>query len=153
MRDQRKQRIQSVFKDKLRHIKILRVYLTKNPLEQGSTKLQVVRSTPNLGAREKLLQRKGRSKVRKLLIHYKAQLSVSNSLSLHLVFFFFFAVAMFLGFFSFFLMWTILKVYIKYDTILFLFSFWVFWGTTRHLGSQLLKQGWNSHPLHWKAKS
>lgn len=37
------------FKDKLRHIKTLRAYLSKKQCEEGSAKLQVVRQTPVTG--------------------------------------------------------------------------------------------------------
>lgn len=42
-----------ILKDKLRHIKIVRVYLSKNLFNCGSTKLEVVRSTPPMETREK----------------------------------------------------------------------------------------------------
>lgn len=45
---------------------ILRVYLSKNPFKSGSTELEVVTSASLKGARERLIQRKYRSKERKL---------------------------------------------------------------------------------------
>lgn len=56
-----------VLKDKLRHIRILGIYLSKNIFKSGSTPLDVIRSIPSMEPEEKLLQRKGRSTVRKLL--------------------------------------------------------------------------------------
>lgn len=56
-------------KDELRYIKssksifkIVRVYSSKNLFESGSAKPEVVRSPPWIGAGERLLWRKGRSK-------------------------------------------------------------------------------------------
>lgn len=50
-----------VVEDKLRHIRNLRISLSKNPLEWGRTKPQIVRSTPQTEARERLIQRKCRN--------------------------------------------------------------------------------------------
>ena len=49
-------------------------------------------------------------------------------------------------------MWTIFKVFIEFVTTLPLFYVLVFLAP-RHVGSQLLNQESNLHPLHWKAKS
>ena len=51
----------------------------------------------------------------------------------------------------FFLMWTIFKVFIETVTILLLFYVLVFLAK-RHVGSLLSRQGWNLHPLCWKAE-
>ena len=54
--------------------------------------------------------------------------------------------------FKIFLRWTISKVFIPSVTTLpplLCFGF----SAERHGGSQLPSQGWNTHPLHWKAKS
>ena len=59
-----------LLKDKQVYYKILGVYLSNNRLVSGSAKPEGVRSTPPTGARERLLWRKGRSKVKKLLIGY-----------------------------------------------------------------------------------
>lgn len=47
-----------ILKDKLRHIKIVRVYLSKNLFNCGSTKPEVVRSTLLTGARGKTFTEK-----------------------------------------------------------------------------------------------
>ena len=48
-------------------------------------------------------------------------------------------------------MWTIFKVFIETVTILLLFYVLVFLAK-RHVGSLLSHQGWNLHPLCWKAE-
>lgn len=55
-----------LFKDKLRHIKILRIYLSKTLIQMGSIKTEVVRSTPVKAAGVKPVYRRGRSRKRKL---------------------------------------------------------------------------------------
>lgn len=49
---------------------MLRVHVSKNKVRSGSTKLEVDRSASSTRAWKRLLQRKGRSKVRKLLTGY-----------------------------------------------------------------------------------
>ena len=46
-----------LFKDKLRYIKNDKVYLSKNLFELGNTQLEVVRNTPQTGARGKTFYR------------------------------------------------------------------------------------------------
>lgn len=48
-----------VLKDKLRRIKILRIYLSTDPFELGSTKLEMVRSPPLTGAWRKAEAKQG----------------------------------------------------------------------------------------------
>ena len=49
-------------------------------------------------------------------------------------------------------MWTVFKVFIECVTILLLFYILVFW--PRGMWESLLPyQGWNPHPLYWKAES
>ena len=62
------------------------------------------------------------------------------------------------AFFSLFLMWTILKLFTEFVTILFLFYVFVFFGcclflVMGHVGSELLDWGLNLYPLHRKANS
>ena len=45
-------------------------------------------------------------------------------------------------------MWTILKIFTEFLTVLLLFYAVVSWS-----GSQLPDQGLNPHSLHWKVKS
>ena len=62
--------------------------------------------------------------------------------------------ALILTFLNIFLMWTILKIFIVFVTILFQNQYWFFFFfATQHMGSQLPNQGLNPHSLHWKAKS
>lgn len=49
---------------------MLRVHVSKNKVRSGSTKLEVDKSASPTRAWKRLLQRKGRSKVRKLLTAY-----------------------------------------------------------------------------------
>ena len=51
------------------------------------------------------------------------------------------------NFFSFFLMWTILKVFIEFVIILLCLMFWFL--VTKHVGSQPPNQGLNPHALHF----
>ena len=55
-------------KDKLRYIKFLRVYFSRNRFQSGGTKPEVVRSTSGQELRERLLQRRCGSKARKLFV-------------------------------------------------------------------------------------
>ena len=53
-------------------------------------------------------------------------------------------------------MWAILKVFVDFVTVLFLFyvlGFFFFFFAVRHMGSQFPDQGSNPHPLHLKATS
>lgn len=49
---------------------MLRVYLSKSQFESGSTKPEVVRSTPLTGAQWEAFTKKGKNKVRNSLIGY-----------------------------------------------------------------------------------
>ena len=65
--------------------------------------------------------------------------------------------ALILTFLNIFLMWTILKIFIVFVTILFQNQY-CFFGVffclaMQHMGSQLPNQGLNPHSLHWKAES
>lgn len=51
-----------LLKEKLRHVKILRVYFSRTLLESGSAKPKAGRSIPSTGAGKRLLQGKGKSK-------------------------------------------------------------------------------------------
>ena len=53
-------------------------------------------------------------------------------------------------FFFFFWMWTISKLSTKFC---YNIAYALALLAARHVGSQLPDQGWNPHPLHWKAKS